>query len=109
MLKIKAEIAAQYRSFCESSGLHFMDAIEGTTCNYWLNAILLEDRNARDAFIQESNAAGVMTRPIWRLMTELPMYADCLHDGLENSRWLVDRVVNIPSSVPESEFERLKR
>ncbi|MGD8327599.1 MAG: LegC family aminotransferase [Sphingomonadales bacterium] len=108
MLKIKAEIAARYRHLCENYGLRFMDALEGTTANYWLNAILLENRDARDAFLHDSNAAGVMTRPIWRLMTELPMYADCQNDGLENARWLVDRVVNLPSSVPTSEFERLK-
>ena len=35
------------------------------------------------------------------LMNELPMYADCQHDGLEVSKWLEERVVNLPSSVPE--------
>ena len=50
-----------------------------------------------------SNDKGVMTRPIWRMMTELEMFKDCQHDGLENSLWLEDRVVNIPSSVPMSE------
>ena len=44
--------------------------------------------------------AGVMTRPIWRLMNELPMYAHCQHDGLVMSKWLEERVVNLPSSVP---------
>jgi hypothetical protein len=42
-----------------------------------------------------------MTRPIWRLMQRLPMYQHCQHDGLAHSRWLEDRVVNLPSSVPE--------
>jgi perosamine synthetase len=41
-----------------------------------------------------------MTRPIWRLMSDLEMFKTCFHDGLENSKWLEDRVVNIPSSVP---------
>ncbi len=109
MLKIKAEVAARYRNCCVANGLAFIDAPDGMATNYWLNAVLLEDRIARDTFLQESNAAGVMTRPIWRLMTELPMYETCQHDGLDNARWLVDRIVNIPSSVPESEFERLKQ
>ncbi len=108
MLKIKAEVAARYREFCALHGFTFIDARAGTTANYWLNAILLEDRAARDALLEASNAAGVMTRPIWRLMTELPMYENCQNDGLDNARWLVDRVVNLPSSVPESEFGRLK-
>jgi perosamine synthetase len=108
MLAIKAEVADRYRQFCAANGLHFVDAPAGTTPNYWLNAIILEDRNARDTFLAASNSAGVMTRPIWRLMNELPMYRDCQNDGLQNSRWLADRVVNLPSSVPESEFHRLK-
>lgn len=108
MLNIKAEIAARYRDFCLTHGLNFIDAREGTTTNYWLNAVLLEDRAARDAMLAECNDAGVMVRPIWRLMSELPMYQSCQNDGLDNARWLVDRVVNLPSSVPESAFERLK-
>lgn len=108
MLAIKAEVADRYRQFCADYGLHFVDAPAGTTPNYWLNAIILEDEKARDTFLEASNAAGVMTRPIWRLMNELPMFCDCQSDGLQNSRWLADRVVNLPSSVPESEFHRLK-
>ena len=42
---------------------------------------------------------GVMTRPVWELMNRLPMFEHCETDGLENTEWLADRVVNIPSSV----------
>jgi aminotransferase in exopolysaccharide biosynthesis len=107
-LKIKAEIAARYRAFCAAEGLNFIDAPEGRRTNYWLNAIILDNRAQRDAMLEECNAAQVMVRPIWRLMSELPMYKACQNDGLENARWLVERVVNLPSSVPENEFERLK-
>jgi hypothetical protein len=48
-----------------------------------------------------------MTRPIWALMSDLNAFADCQTDGLEASRWLADRIVNLPSSVPENEFHRL--
>jgi perosamine synthetase len=65
-----------------------------------LNAIVLGSKGERDEFLEKTNAAGVMTRPIWRLMVDLPMYADCQTDGLEVSRWLEERVVNLPSSVP---------
>jgi hypothetical protein len=46
-----------------------------------------------------------MTRPIWELMTDLPMYQHCQHDGLAVSRWLQDRIVNLPSSVPDGWLE----
>lgn len=107
MLRIKADIAARYRAFCAGHGLHFIEPIKGATANFWLNAVRLEDRNARDTFLEYTNAQGVMTRPIWRLMNELAAFRDCQTDGLETSRWLVERVVNLPSSVPEKEFHRL--
>ncbi|MFZ7096646.1 LegC family aminotransferase [Luteimonas dalianensis] len=109
MLEIKAEVAARYREFfATQSGVRFVDAPEGTTSNYWLNAIILGSQADRDAFLEYTNAQGVMTRPVWRLMSRLEMFKDCQHDGLENSRWLEERVVNLPSSVPESEFGRLR-
>lgn len=107
ILRVKAETAARYRAFCVEHGLHFIEPIAGTTANYWLNAIRLEDRKARNMFLDYTNGKGVMTRPIWTLMNELNAFADCQHDGLETSRWLADRVVNLPSSVPENQFHRL--
>ncbi len=108
MLEIKAEVADRYRRFCSSHGLHFLDAPQGTKPNYWLNAIVLESLEQRNAFLEYTNANGVMTRPIWRLMNTLDMFKHCQHDGLENSRWLEERVVNLPSSVPDSEFWRIR-
>jgi perosamine synthetase len=101
MLKVKAEVASRYAEFFESVGITFMRAPAGTTANYWLNAIVLDSLQERDAFLEFTNSRGVMTRPIWRLMTRLAMFSHCQHDGLANSLWLEDRVVNIPSSVPD--------
>ena len=80
---------------------HFCKSVEHSKPNHWLNAILLESRKDRDKFLKITNDHGVMTRPIWRLMSELKMFKDCQTDGLVNSLWLQDRVVNIPSSVPD--------
>jgi hypothetical protein len=40
-----------------------------------------------------------MTRPAWRLMSKLPMFAQCQAFNIENALWLEDRIVNVPSSV----------
>lgn len=103
-VRIKRNLAARYSQFFAEKGVPFVSEPEGATSNYWLNAIILESREERDAFLKYSNDMGVMTRPIWRMMTELEMFKHCQHDGLENSLWLEDRVVNIPSSVPMSEI-----
>ncbi len=100
-LNVKARVAQRYAVFFGELGIGFVSAPEGTTSNWWLNAILLNDVQERDAFLKYSNDRGVMTRPVWRLMTRLPMFSQCEHDGLPNSLWLEDRLVNIPSSVPD--------
>ncbi len=99
-LSVKREIAAQYAEFCAAHGVEFVHEPPGARSNYWLNAIVLNDLAERDAFLKATNDQGVMTRPIWRLLNQLPMYAHCQHDGLAVSKWLEERVVNLPSSVP---------
>ena len=99
-LDAKRNVASKYESLCNELEVEFVREPEGARSNYWLNAIVLADKEARDRFLSETNDAGVMTRPIWCLMVDLPMYAECQHDGLPVSRWLEQRVVNLPSSVP---------
>lgn len=96
----KRATAAAYADFFRSiDGMEFFTEPENCFSNYWLNAIILKDRDAQQAFLQETNDNGVMTRPIWELMNHLPMFGDCEHDGLKNTVWFAERVVNIPSSV----------
>lgn len=101
MLAIKANVARRYAELFDSLGVTFIRAPMGTTANYWLNAIVLDSLQERDTFLEYTNSRGVMTRPVWRLMNRLAMFSHCQHDGLANSLWLEDRVVNIPSSVPD--------
>lgn len=101
VLAAKRALAAQYAEFCAAQGLVMVQEPEGACANHWLNAILLDSPAARDDFLRCTHAAGILTRPIWRLMSDLPMYADCQHDGLAVSRHLAERVVNLPSYVPE--------
>lgn len=95
----KRETARRYSDFFASKGIQFVMEPKGAKSNYWLNAIVLENKFERDTFLQETNKAGVMTRPIWVLMKDLPMYKDCQSTDLTVARNLCDRVVNIPSSV----------
>ncbi len=107
MLAIKVEIASRYAALLEESPLQLVKPLPGSTANHWLNAVLLENREARDAFLEYTNSRDVMTRPVWRLMHHLDMFAHCQHDGLVNSLWLEDRLVNLPSSVPEGALGKL--
>ena len=95
----KRELARRYQEFFEHLDIPFIKEPMNARSNYWLNAIILPDHKTRDEFLKVTNEAGVMTRPIWRLMNKLEMYKDCQTDALTNAQWLEDRVVNIPSSV----------
>ena len=95
----KRALAMSYKQLLSDSNIRFMDEPDGCKSNFWLVAIALQDRAARDKFLQETNDAGVMTRPIWALLNSLPMYTGAIQDDLTVSRWLEDRIVNLPSSV----------
>lgn len=96
----KRETAAKYKEFFkDNKEIEFFIEPENSKSNYWLNAVILKDKEARDSFLENTNSQKVMTRPIWELMSNLEMFKNCETDGLENSRWFADRVVNIPSSV----------
>lgn len=98
-LESKRVLHSEYKNYFKNSDIHIADTREGTTANYWLNALILKDKEHRDIFLTETNDQGVMTRPIWTLMNRMPMFAGCEADGLANAQWLEERVVNIPSSA----------
>jgi aminotransferase in exopolysaccharide biosynthesis len=96
---VKRTLASRYKELLSGSSLQFVDEPEGCRSNYWLNAVICADRVERDALLKATNDKGVMTRPIWALMSHLPIYAHCLRGDLLNAEWLEARVVNLPSSV----------
>lgn len=99
ILDNKRMLAKEYTSyFANVEGVQHIKEAEGTKANYWLNCVVLNDLDSRNAFLEQTNGSKVMTRPIWRLMNKLPMYEACQCAPLPNAEWLEDRVVNIPSS-----------
>ena len=98
ILDNKRALADIYNTYFTDKDIRFVTEGTDARANYWLNTVVLKDLEARDAFLNETNGSKVMTRPIWKLMNKLPMYAHCQTGDLANSLWLEDRVVNIPSS-----------
>lgn len=96
----KRKVDAEYEEYFKNvSDIEFFVDFPNTISNYWLNAVILKDKEAQIDFLTQTNDNGVMTRPIWELMNRLPMFENSENDGLENTIWFADRVVNIPSSV----------
>ncbi len=99
-IESKRQLALEYAEYFKNVyDIQFFTEPEDTFSNYWLQAVILKDKDAQQAFLQQTNDNGVMTRPIWELMNRLTMFEHCENDGLKNTIWFADRVVNIPSSV----------
>ncbi|WP_041960229.1 LegC family aminotransferase [Sulfurospirillum arsenophilum] len=98
-LENKRALAKLYEEFFQDSNISYVKEPKNSKSNYWLNAILLENKEQRDMFLEYTNSNGVMSRPIWTLMNKLEMFKACQCGDLSESLWLEERVVNIPSSV----------
>lgn len=101
-LQKKRQLAEHYSNFFASTALQFVREPEYAHSNYWLNAVICPDKESRDLLLEKTNAAGVMTRPVWTLMHRLPMFEQALRGRLENAEWLEARVVNLPSTPVEA-------
>ncbi|TGU70604.1 LegC family aminotransferase [Geomonas terrae] len=101
-LLAKRKLAQRYQEvFAAVPGIRVVAEPPGCQSNYWLNALLLdaEFSDQRDAVLQVSNDAGIMTRPAWTLMHRLPMFKECPRMDLSVAESLERRLINIPSSV----------
>ena len=98
-IEAKRALAAAYERFFSDTDLEFVKEPADCRSNYWLNAVICEDKAHRNELLETTNQQGVMTRPIWALMNHLAMYQSCRRGDLSNSEWLEARVVNLPSSV----------
>lgn len=106
----KRKLTDKYKAFFAGKDIEFFTEPENCRSNYWLNAVILRDKEERDAFLTYTNDNGIMTRPIWVLNNKLDMYKGCQCGDLSNAQWLEDRVVNIPSTViVPNYYENIKK
>lgn len=96
----KRKLANQYiQYFTSTNSIKIITETENTRANYWLNAIMLKNEAERDDFLSYANENGVMCRPVWKLMNQLPMFKECKIEDISNAEFIEKRLVNIPSSV----------
>lgn len=97
----KRELAQRYAAaFADVSGVALFLERTGTRANYWLQTLILDRSVAdqRDAILARTNEAGQMTRPVWELLTQLPMYSACPTMPTPVAQDLASRIINLPSS-----------
>lgn len=99
LISIKKQVFGEYEQGLNSVSYRLKKIPKDTDWNYWLFALEFDVNEEREGFLSETNKNGVMTRPIWQLMYNLPMYSDCFRDDQSNAKKLVNSIVNIPSSA----------
>jgi perosamine synthetase len=100
-LDSKRRLATKYREALEGlDGARFVQEPPDCVSNYWLCTLLLQPGREQelDQILEATNAAGIMTRPVWALLSSLPMYRDCPRMNLECAASLERRLINVPSS-----------
>ncbi|NVK42151.1 MAG: LegC family aminotransferase [Oceanospirillaceae bacterium] len=97
-IESKRKIANEYENVCLKTDFQFIKEPSYARSNYWINGVVCENRISRDLFIRECLDSDILVRPVWQLMHTLPMYKDALKGDLSTSEWLVDRIVNLPST-----------
>lgn len=95
-IQIKKQIADKYAAFFDDE---FITEPKNINRNNWLNAIMVRDKKQRDGILESAIAQNIHLRPIWALMSDLPMYKNCQKSDLTNSIDFANRVINLPSSA----------
>jgi perosamine synthetase len=107
VLQKKREFAEKYSCLFKDLNIEFFIEPVGATSNYWLNTLIMKNKEERDAFLTFTHDQRVFCRPAWGLISDQVMYGECLSGDLSNARWLSDRIVNLPSSPREREIETM--
>ena len=100
-IQAKRIIAKKYQEWGIANGYNFVCEPENTKANYWLNVVITKNKKQRDEMLEITNKNNVMTRPAWTPMHKLKINQPSLRTDLKNTDWLFDRLVNVPSSVPQ--------
>ena len=99
MLLSKNKLNKIWKKLFNDTNFYLYEPIPESTPNYWINNLILNNKNERNLTLKYTNERQVMTRPFWKLMIDLPAFKSCEHDGLENSKHLYNVSVNLPSSA----------
>jgi aminotransferase in exopolysaccharide biosynthesis len=104
VLEAKRALAKSYKIELEHFGVEILTGASETNPNYWLNTIQFNDFEERTEFLDYANAKGVLCRPIWKLLSDLPHFQDSISTSLKNSQDFYETLVSLPSYITKQMF-----
>lgn len=104
-IQMKKAINARYREGLSGIGdIQFQKTEPEVDCNDWLITI---QTSQKQELINYLNSNGIMVRPFWVPMNQLPMYKDDLYiNNDDQSGKIYDTCLSIPSSVGLTEVQQ---
>ena len=104
-LKAKRQLAERYaQAFSGVEGVELISEPQGCCSNHWLVSLRFTAADPAEAQAQRHNllevahAAGILLRPVWHPLHQLPMYADASGGPLTVAEDQAARLLNLPSS-----------
>ncbi len=99
-IKVKEKVSNRYHDyFLDNEKWHFIPCPVNCKRNNWLNAFVAESLEERNIILDTALEKNIQLRPIWTLISDLPMYKNCQKSDLTNSMDLSNRIINLPSSA----------
>ena len=104
-LEVKRKLAESYKAVVGSlEGVQLVDSPADCRSNHWLVSLRFtapdpaEADQQRMQLLEASHAVGLLLRPVWKLLHQLPMYAAAPRSVLPVAEDQAQRLVNLPSS-----------
>lgn len=101
-IKIKRKNASLYNKILKDvKGITLPVEKDKVRNVYWLYSLLVEDDYAlsRDELIFKLRENGIQARPFFMAVHEMPHYVNEAHGDMRITKELVDRGINLPSSI----------
>lgn len=104
-LEAKRQLAERYaQAFAGVKGVELVPEPPGCKSNNWLVSLRFtaadpaEAQAQRQVLLEVAHAAGILLRPVWKPLHQLPMYADATRCPLTVAADQAARLINLPSS-----------
>lgn len=99
MLEAKQTLDNRYQALVRDvDGVDVLQSPPTSQSNHWIHALLFEEPEEAQHFIEHTRSAGVLTRPLWTPLHQLAPYRDAPRTSLPVTEWLAPRVVQLPSA-----------
>ena len=97
----KREVARRYQEYSKKNNIEIVIENQDSLANYWLNILITKDKEERDSILKDTHDNKIITRPAWTPMHMLPMNKSSQFSALDNTEFLFNRIVSLPSSATD--------